>query len=455
MSLATILCDYIYNTFKLLKATLDTYQRAAFSYLNAIDVAVNALGSLIKYSLNAIIDEIVNALKVLYKTIIDMSLPDVTNSHICTNLYKCSFILEEILDPNSLMCRTLKSYGYNTALQSELYSIIKDYDSFKKVICANGFSFDLGISFIKGILTSYLEILNKWLKYFLRKEMHIKRLIQKYLDFCIDTGICDILDKITKYFNCVLMNGIDSCAAISTASSYYKSALNKLCLAEAGNGTYKINSEDSDRWLATIHSTTATLQDSKQNLDDALAVLVSPSSISAASNAYSLNSTIKGIISATKADGRLFKINNLKKIPIVNYIVVKRKALLEAVREQFGLDSDTSDSEIENKTEIDDNSGNVKYNGVIVSVQTDIDSTLSDLTDKSIQIPIDADLRNINQAISFDDNIHSSMWATISCYMYGVNPSNYASLARLYNYCQKCNKTFGQYLLKEDVAVKY
>ena len=137
MSLATILCDYIYNTFKLLKATLDTYQRAAFSYLNAIDVAVNALGSLIKYSLNAIIDEIVNALKVLYKTIIDMSLPDVTNSHICTNLYKCSFILEEILDPNSLMCRTLKSYGYNTALQSELYSIIKDYDSFKKVVCAN------------------------------------------------------------------------------------------------------------------------------------------------------------------------------------------------------------------------------------------------------------------------------------------------------------------------------
>ena len=88
-------------------------------------------------------------------------------------------------------------------------------------------------------------------------------------------------------------------------------------------------------------------------MDDALAVLVSPSSISAASNAYSLNSTIKGIISATKADGGLFKINNLKKIPIVNYIVVKRKALLEAVREQFGLDSDTSDSEIENKTEID------------------------------------------------------------------------------------------------------
>jgi hypothetical protein len=234
----------------------------------------------------------------------------------------------------------------------QLKILVNEHDSFKKVVCANGFSFDLGISFIKGILTSYLEILNKWLKYFLRKEMHIKRLIQKYLDFCIDTGICDILDKITKYFNCVLMNGIDSCAAISTASSYYKSALNKLCLAEAGNGTYKINSEDSDRWLATIHSTTATLQDSKQNLDDALAVLVSPSSISAASNAYSLNSTIKGIISATKADGGLFKINNLKKIPIVNYIVVKRKALLEAVREQFGLDSDTSDSEIENKTEI-------------------------------------------------------------------------------------------------------
>lgn len=70
----------------------------------------------------------------------------------CQSLFKCSYILKQLLDPSSALTKTLvKNFDYNSAPQAKLYDIVSSYDNFKKQICSSGFTFMWGLNYLRSM----------------------------------------------------------------------------------------------------------------------------------------------------------------------------------------------------------------------------------------------------------------------------------------------------------------
>ena len=158
MGIGDMICEYIYGSFLLIKAALEVAQKTSKALLKALDTLFNTLVSLCRFVIDIGIKTVLDAIRVFQKWLVDQLL-NFDFSALCDGMFKCTALLEEVLDPNSLLSRTLKKYtNYNSAPQEELYAVVGDFRKFKDTICNFGFTYNFGLSGIKSLLNAYEDM---------------------------------------------------------------------------------------------------------------------------------------------------------------------------------------------------------------------------------------------------------------------------------------------------------
>lgn len=351
MGIGDMICEYIYGGFLVLKAALEVAQKTSKALLKALDTLFNSLISLCRFVIDVGIKTILDAIRTFQKWLVDQLL-NFDFSALCDGMFRCVALLEDILDPNSLLTRTLKKYtNYNEKPQEELYAVVSDFREFKDTICNFGFTYNFGLSGIKSLLNTYEAMCKKFLDMLERNKERIRRFLQRYLDTLINIGVFDMLDKLKSFFDCVLID-TDICSNIKTANSFYNDMLDKMCIEDAGDG-YRIDTDKSAYFMNTFDSRINQLNNSKYELLRLIDSMLTPSQVKAANNAYNLSSNIfpGGATIKDVKSGDFWKKNKC-----YQYFKLKRRAFIAAFKEdQPSIASMATDAIIGGMT-IDDTS---------------------------------------------------------------------------------------------------
>ena len=290
MGIGDILCEYIYGSFLLVKASLEVAQKTAKALLKALDTLFNTLMSIVRYVIDVGIDTILNAIRVFQKWLVDKLL-NFDFDAICQGLFKCTEFLEQVLDPNSLLCRTIRKYtNYNPRPQEELYKVVGDFREFKNQICSFGLTYNFGLSAVKEMLNQYYAMCTEFLNMLERNKERVRRFLQNLLDTLINIGTFDLLDRLKKFFDCVLID-TEICSNIRTANSFYNTCLRKLCIEESGDG-YKLDTNMAAEYMNTFDSRINNLNNAKNDLKKLIDSMITPSQVNAANNAFNISSNI-------------------------------------------------------------------------------------------------------------------------------------------------------------------
>lgn len=401
MGIGDMICEYIYGSFLLIKAALEVAQKTSKALLKALDTLFNTLVSLCRFVIDIGIKTVLDAIRVFQKWLVDQLL-NFDFSALCDGMFKCSALLEEVLDPNSLLSRTLKKYtNYNSAPQEELYAVVGDFRKFKDTICNFGFTYNFGLSGIKSLLNAYEAMCGEFLDMLERNKERIRRFLQKYLDLLINIGTFDMLDKLKKFFDCVLID-TDICSNIKTANSFYNDMLSKMCIEEAGDG-YRLDSGKSAYFMNAFDSRINQLNNSKQELQKLIDSMLAPSQVKAANNAFNLAANIfpGGASWKDIKEGNFWKKNKC-----YQYFKLKRRAFIKAFKaEQPSLASMATDA-ILGGLNIDDTSKAVTIsfadgNGNIINYKYDENNMLDGM---SIETDNDAEYIMNNDGQKYEMN---------------------------------------------------
>ena len=250
MTLSTIICGYIYAGFLVVKAALEAgllYAKAIITTLNSF---VMSIENMIKNTCLVIFDAAMAGYQILCKYLTDWILQKTHAKEyldkFCKSIFKCSYVLKELLNPSSSITKTLvKNYQYNSKPQQELYDNIMIFDNFRQQICSAGFTFMWGLNYIRDYGEEILAQINEWVDIITRNRKRIKKRLESYFYSIEDFGIFDLLDRLHAFFNCVLDASIDSCSSIATSQNFYKKCTGALHIVEIGAGQYKLT----DSWL--------------------------------------------------------------------------------------------------------------------------------------------------------------------------------------------------------------
>lgn len=250
MTLSTIICGYIYAGFLVVKAALEAgllYAKAIITTLNSF---VMAIENMIKNTCLVIFDAAMAGYQILCKYLTDWILQKTHAKEyldkFCKSLFKCSYVLKELLNPSSSITKTLvKNFDYNSKPQQELYDNIMIFDNFRKQICSAGFTFMWGLNYIRDYGEQILAQINEWVDIITRNRNRIRKRLESYFYAIEDFGIFDLLDRLHVFFNCVLDASINSCSSIATSQNFYKKCTGALHITEIGAGQYKLT----DSWI--------------------------------------------------------------------------------------------------------------------------------------------------------------------------------------------------------------
>lgn len=290
MGIGDILCEYIYGSFLTVKAALEVAQKTSKALLKALDTLYNTLMSIVRFVIDVGIETILNAIRVFQKWLVDKLL-NFDFDAICQGLFRCTEFLEQVLDPNSLLCRTIRKYtNYNPGPQEELYKVVSDFREFKNQICSFGFTYNFGLSAVKEMLNQYYAMCTEFLDMLDRNKERVRRFLQKYLDTLIDIGVFDMLDRLKKFFDCVLID-TEICSNIRTANSFYNTCIRKMCIEETGDG-YRLDSTMSAEYMNTFDSRINNLNNAKNDLKKLIDSMLAPSQVNAANNAFNIAANI-------------------------------------------------------------------------------------------------------------------------------------------------------------------
>ena len=250
MTLSTIICGYIYAGFLVVKAALEAgllYAKAIITTLNSF---VMAIENMIRNTCLVIFDAAMSGYQILCKYLTDWILQKTHAKEyldkFCKSIFKCSYVLKELLNPSSSITKTLvKNFDYNSEPQQELYDNIMIFDNFRQKICSAGFTFMWGLNYIRDYGEQILAQINEWVDIITRNRNRIRKRLESYFYAIEDFGIFDLLDRLHAFFNCVLDASIDSCSSIATSQNFYKKCTGALHITEIGAGQYKLT----DSWI--------------------------------------------------------------------------------------------------------------------------------------------------------------------------------------------------------------
>ena len=329
MGIGDILCEYIYGSFLVVKAALEVAQKTAKALLKAANTLFDTLMSICRYVIDIGIETILNAIRVFQKWLVDKLL-NFDFDAICQGLFRCTEFLEQVLDPNSLLCRTVRKYtNYDPRAQQELYNTVSDFKAFKDQICTFGFTFNFGLSAVKEMLDAYYAMCSEFLDMLDRNKERIRRFLQKYVDTLINIGTFDMLDRLKKFFDCVLID-TEICSNIRTANSFYNTCLRKMCIEESGDG-YKLDSNMSAEYMNAFDSRINNLNNAKNDLKKLIDSMLNPSQVNAAKNAFNISANIfpGGASWKDIKEGNFWKKNKC-----YQYFKMKRRDFIAAFKTQ-------------------------------------------------------------------------------------------------------------------------
>lgn len=299
MTLNTIICSYIYAGFLLLKNALEASLVYAKAIIKSIDSLVMAIENMIKLTCLEILNAALAAYQMLCKYLTDWIMQKTHAKNIldkfCKSIFKCSYILKELLNPSSPITKTLQQYGgYDATAQANLYKDISDFDAFRDQICRSGFTFMWGLNYLRDKGEDILAKINEWVDVITRNRNRIRKKLESYFYAIEDLGILDLLKKLAEFFNCILSPEDETCASIATSQNFYKKCMGALHIRETGYGQFKLTDSWLKKKLGTCDNVTLQLNQVKNNLTIALTDAgITSKNLANAQNAYNLANFVR------------------------------------------------------------------------------------------------------------------------------------------------------------------
>lgn len=275
MTLNTIICGYIYAGFLVIQAALEAGLLYAKAIIKSIDSLVMAIENMIKLTCLAILDAALSAYQVLCKYLTDWLMQKTHANKLlenfCKSIFKCSYVLKELLNPNSAITKTLvKNAEYDATAQAALYQDIASFDTFRQQICSAGFTFCWGLNYLRDYGEEILAQINEWVDIITRNRIRIRKKLESYFYAIEDYGILDLLRQLAAFFNCVLSPSDQSCASIATATNFYKKCTGALHVTKIGHNQFKLTDSWVTQQLGTCDKISKQLNAVKNNLAKAL-----------------------------------------------------------------------------------------------------------------------------------------------------------------------------------------
>lgn len=299
MTLNTIICGYIYAGFLLLKSALEAGLVYAKAIIKSIDSLVMAIENMIKLTCLEILNAALAAYQILCKYLTDWIMQKTHAKDLldkfCKSIFKCSYILKELLNPSSPITKTLQQYsGYDATAQTNLYKDISDYDSFRNQICSSGFTFMWGLNYLRDKGEDILAKINEWVDVITRNRNRIRKKLESYFYAIDDFGILDLLRQLSVFFNCILSPEDETCASIATSQNFYRKCMGALHIKETGYGQFKLTESWLTQKLGICDNVTLQLNQVKNNLAIALTDAgITSKNLANAQNAYNLANFVR------------------------------------------------------------------------------------------------------------------------------------------------------------------
>ena len=299
MTLNTIICGYIYAGFLLLKNALEAGLVYAKAIIKSIDSLVMAIENMIKLTCLEILNAALAAYQILCKYLTDWIMQKTHAKDLldkfCKSIFKCSYILKELLNPSSPITKTLQQYsGYDATAQANLYKDISDFDTFRKQICSSGFTFMWGLNYLRDKGESILAQINEWVDVITRNRNRIRKKLESYFYAIEDFGILDLLRQLSVFFNCILSPEDETCASIATSQNFYRKCMGALHIRETGYGQFKLTDSWLKQKLGVCDNVTLQLNQVKNNLAIALTDAgITSKNLANAQNAYNLANFVR------------------------------------------------------------------------------------------------------------------------------------------------------------------
>lgn len=315
MGVATIICEYIYGSFLIIKTAVEAGTTVAKKALELIDILIVTIVNTLLYSMNPMINMITNLIKVYQKKLADMlGLGGGDDSIWCSHLFDCLALLNELIDPNSFLFRLLKklwkkeckSGPIDDDLINKIREWISDFDSFRKTVCKYGFTFEFGIELIRGILMGFKSTIEGYIKWLMKQKDSLKKRIESWLNLCVSSGLIEYLEKLTSFFLCVI-DSSESCASIATASSFYNDTMAKLSLEKKADGCYDMSQEKKNSIYGSLEGAKVKCSNLKYDIEDMCNAVVNPTELERANKAFNLSKNVfpanMSLSDFTKEDG--------------------------------------------------------------------------------------------------------------------------------------------------------
>ena len=298
MGVTAAICTYIYGSFLVIKTALTAGINMAKNVLKLVDAVIVTVINMITYTITPAINIIINAIKVVQKKLIEMLSFKIDNTIFCRGIFQCIALLNELIDPDSYIFKLIKKMWKREChsvidedLIEQMHDWINDFEKFRTTVCKFGFSFEFGLSLMKSVLNAFRKQIEGFVKWATKKKNSLMKQLESYLDFCINTGIVDELEKLASFFLCVL-DSSDSCASIATASSFYADAMSNLGLEKQADGCYDISTSRKNTVYGTLEGLRVRCSNVANDLNDLGDKLVNPTELNTANNAYNLSQNI-------------------------------------------------------------------------------------------------------------------------------------------------------------------
>src|SRR5574344_1301024 len=258
-----------------------------------------AIENMIKLTCLELLKAALAAYKILCKYLTDWIMQKTHAKNLldkfCKSIFKCSYILKELLNPSSPITKTLQQYGgYDATAQANLYKDISDFDTFRSTICSSGFTFMWGLNYLRDKGEDILAKIKEWVDVMTRNRNRIRKKLESYFYAIEDFGILDLLRQLSVFFNCVLSPEDETCASIATSQNFYKKCMGALHIRETGYGQFKLTDSWLKKKLGTCDNVTLQLNQVKNNLTIALTDAgITSKNLANAQNAYNLANVVR------------------------------------------------------------------------------------------------------------------------------------------------------------------
>lgn len=290
MGLTDVLCDYIYSSFQKLKKAIEKIEKICKEYVKKLIKVADGIKNIIRLTISDAVKKINQSTEDIRKNIKPLLIDGPGKIPIlCDDMWNCLALLQELLDSDSAFYKSVKKNVLNQCVSESqkniadhLSDLIGDYTKFRDIICNSSFGIEFFIDAIKLSLKTFKLIAINYNKLLRKKLKILNGQLDTYLHIVMDQGLCDLLNALIRFFNCVFGN---PCAEISTAQNFFNDVLVSVHLIQVGD-TYKLDPEFKTSIISPVKAMKAICQDVIDNIDQLYQIMVNPTEVKVGFKGY-------------------------------------------------------------------------------------------------------------------------------------------------------------------------